>query len=56
MNALLVWWNIPRVTAAYFYLKNGKRGPPPQELFDYMVEMDKEPERVERESLTPGGG
>ena len=56
MNALLVWWNIPRVTAAYFYLKNGKRGPPPQELFDYLVEMDKEPERGERESLTPGGG
>ena len=56
INALLVWWNIPRVTAGYFYLKNGRTGPQPQELFDYRLEMDREPRRVERESLTPGGG
>ena len=56
MNALIVWWNIPRVTAGYFYLKNGRGGPHPVELFDYTVEMDKEPEKEERKSLTPGGG
>jgi len=56
LNALLVWWNIPRVTAGYFYLKNGRRGPLPVELFDYMEEMDKEPEKDESKSLTPGGG
>ena len=56
MNAMIVWWNIPRVAAAYFYLKNGERGPLPEELFDYMVEMDKEPEQEEKESLTPGVG
>ena len=56
MNAMIVWWNIPRVAAAYFYLKNGERGPLPQELFDYMVEMDKEQEQGEKESLTPGVG
>jgi len=56
LNALLVWWNIPRVMAAYFYLKNGRVGPPPQELFDYVMEMDKEPKTDERAALTPGGG
>jgi hypothetical protein len=56
MNAMIVWWNIPRVGAAYFYLKNGKRGRQPQELFDYMVDMDKEPEQEETESLAPGVG
>ena len=49
MDALLVWWNIPRVTAAYFYLRNGMRGP------HYMVEMDKEPQRGEGVTR-PGGG
>ena len=42
--------------AAYFYLKNGRVGPPPQELFDYVMEMDKEPKMNERAALTPGGG
>ena len=56
MNAMIVWWIIPRVVAAYLYLKNGLRRPLPQELFDYMVEMDKEQEEEEKESLTPGVG
>ena len=51
LNALLVWWNIPRVTSAYFYLKNGKMGSVPQEVFDYKVEMNAGGEREERESL-----
>ena len=56
MNAVITWWNIPRVAAAYSYLKNGKRGPQPQELFNYTEEMNKEPEREEKESLAPGVG
>lgn len=56
INAMIVWWNIPRVAAAYFYLKHGGRGPEPQELFDYIVEMDQEPGQEEKESLTPGVG
>ena len=56
LNALLVWWNIPRVTQAYFYLKNGRRGPQPEQLFDYMVEMEQEGEEEEGEALTPGVG
>ena len=49
LNATVIWWNLPRfvsnnsilstsvfrVTAGYFYLKRGRTGLRPSELFDY---------------------
>ena len=50
LNATVIWWNLPRfvsnycihpirsvfrVTAGYFYLKRGRTGQIPSELFDY---------------------
>ena len=50
LNATVIWWNLPRfvsnycihpnrsvfrVTAGYFYLKRGRAGQMPSELFDY---------------------
>jgi len=57
LNAMVVWWNVPRVTAGYFYLKRGGRGPKPHQLFDYRLEMDQSPvEENEKEALAPGSG
>jgi len=57
LNALVVWWNVPRITAGYFYLKRGEKGGLPNQIFNYMEEMDKEPaEEIEKELLAPGSG
>lgn len=53
-NALIVWWNIPRVLAGYFYIKSGETGPSPPQIFDYRLEMDQDQE--EGETLTPPSG
>ena len=59
LNALVIWWNVPRyflkyssikrwwkltqfltvfrVTAGFFYLKRGRKGRMPQELFDHRL-------------------
>ena len=35
LNAMVIWWNVPRITAGFFYLKRGRKGRMPSELFDY---------------------
>ena len=40
LNAVIVWWNIPRVTAAYFHLKRGgETANLPSAVFDTDHEM-----------------
>jgi len=57
LNALVIWWNVPRVTAGFFYLKRGRKGRMPQELFDHRLEMNKKTsEELEKEALAPGSG